>query len=187
AIHPAGPGDVSFPLGPGRVGRGHRPPGWPSPVRNPDRARRMFSRRRNHGPQGAASPAPPERAGGEKEGAKGIRAEARNEPAARSSRLALWAWGRADPAGGAGVDVLLPIKRGASNVYAHPQFSDFLRRHRFVVLFVILLVFLVLMPIIHQLREALPPVTPPFLEGLALVFMLAGVVLSVSTGPTWKF
>ena len=54
-------------------------------------------------------------------------------------------------------------------------------QHRFGVLFVVLLVFFVVMPVVHQWRHALHPAAGPFIEGLLFFALLVGMVVSIST------
>src|SRR5262249_36172467 len=54
-------------------------------------------------------------------------------------------------------------------------------RHRFVFLFVTLLMFFMVAPIVHQIREVLHPAGAPFVEALLFIAVLAGVVVSIST------
>jgi len=64
--------------------------------------------------------------------------------------------------------------------------SSFVTRHRFVVLFVALLVFFVLVPVLHQVHEKLDPAAPPIFEGILFIVVLAGVVVSLSANRTSK-
>jgi hypothetical protein len=66
-------------------------------------------------------------------------------------------------------------------VKPHDPAPSFVTRHRFILLFVALLVFFVVVPIVHQVREALHPATAPFIEGFLFVAVLVGVVVSIST------
>jgi hypothetical protein len=66
-------------------------------------------------------------------------------------------------------------------VNAADQGLGFVARHRFGVLFVVLLVFFVVVPIVHQVRHALHPAVGPFLEALLFFAVLMGVVVSIST------
>ncbi len=61
-----------------------------------------------------------------------------------------------------------------------------MQRYRFVWLFVTLLVFIALVPIVHQVRQALHPSMPVIVEGLVFVVVLAVVVVSVSSRRSWK-
>ena len=63
----------------------------------------------------------------------------------------------------------------------HNPSPGFVTRHRFVLLFVALLVFFVFVPILHQVRESLHPVLPSIFEALLFVAVLVGVVVSIST------
>jgi hypothetical protein len=60
-------------------------------------------------------------------------------------------------------------------------------QHRFALLFVTLLVFFLTVPLVHEVREALHPGTPPVVEALLFIAVLAAVVISVSTGRASKF
>jgi hypothetical protein len=62
----------------------------------------------------------------------------------------------------------------------HDRPTGFVRRHGFVLLFVTLLCFMLLVPIVHQIREALEPGTPPILEQIIFMSVLAAAVISVS-------
>jgi hypothetical protein len=73
------------------------------------------------------------------------------------------------------------------DVQAHTQPEGFVSRHRFIVLFVASMVFFVLVPIVHELREALHPALPPLLEEMTFVAVLAAVVVSVRSSRPWKF
>src|SRR5262249_20280981 len=59
-------------------------------------------------------------------------------------------------------------------------------RHRFGVLFAALLVFFVVVPVVHEAREALHPSAPPFMEGVLFIFVLVGVIVPLSTGRASK-
>jgi hypothetical protein len=59
-------------------------------------------------------------------------------------------------------------------------------RHRFALLFLTLLVFFLTVPLVHEVREALYPGTPPVLEGLLFIGVLAGVIISLGTSPASK-
>jgi hypothetical protein len=59
-------------------------------------------------------------------------------------------------------------------------------RYRFVLLFATLLFFFALVPVVHQVRDALHPAAPPLLEGFVFILVLAAVVVSVSKGRAWK-
>jgi hypothetical protein len=67
------------------------------------------------------------------------------------------------------------------------KFLDFIGRHRFVVLFVALLVFLLLVPIIHEVHAVLPRTMPPLVEALVFLAVLAGAVASISNTTAWKW
>lgn len=69
-----------------------------------------------------------------------------------------------------------------STVKSQPGAESFVSRHRFVLLFAVLLIFYVLTPIVHQLREGLHPAVPPVVEGLLFLALLLGTVVSVSKG-----
>jgi hypothetical protein len=64
------------------------------------------------------------------------------------------------------------------------QPESFVSRHRFILLFGSLVICYVLLPILHQLREAIDPGLPPILEGVILVVLLTGAVASVSRSRT---
>jgi len=66
-------------------------------------------------------------------------------------------------------------------VHFPPQLAGFITRHRFALLFFTLLVYFLAVPIIHQIREALDIQSPPVLEAIFFVVVLAGAVLSVSS------
>jgi hypothetical protein len=74
-----------------------------------------------------------------------------------------------------------------ADVQAHTQPEGFVARYRFSLLFVVLLLFYVLVPVVHRLREALHPMVPPVLEQVVFVAVLAAVVVSVSSSRSWKF
>jgi hypothetical protein len=59
-------------------------------------------------------------------------------------------------------------------------------QHRFVLLFVTLLVFFLIVPLVHEVREALHPSTPPILEALLFIAVLVGVIISLSTSRVSK-
>ncbi len=61
---------------------------------------------------------------------------------------------------------------------------SFIAPHRFSLLFVTLLIFLLLVPIIHQLRAALHITTPPVLEEIVFITVLAVAAVSASGGRT---
>jgi hypothetical protein len=60
-----------------------------------------------------------------------------------------------------------------------------LGRHRFVWLFVVLLLFYVVTPVLHQLRDELYPAVLPVAEGILLLAVLVGTVVAVSKGRAW--
>jgi hypothetical protein len=62
----------------------------------------------------------------------------------------------------------------------HDRLASFAGRHGFALLFFTLLVFLLLVPIVHQIRQALEPGTSPILEQLIFMAVLAAAVISVS-------
>jgi hypothetical protein len=66
------------------------------------------------------------------------------------------------------------------------QSPGFITRHRFVLLFITLLVFLLLVPVSEQVRTALDPRAPPVLETLMSILLLAGTVVSVSGSRAGK-
>jgi hypothetical protein len=68
-----------------------------------------------------------------------------------------------------------------------PQAEGFVSRHRFILLFGSLVVCYVLLPILHQLREAIDPGLPPIVEGVTLVVLLTGAVASVSRSRAGVF
>jgi hypothetical protein len=53
-------------------------------------------------------------------------------------------------------------------------------------LFVALLVFFVIVPVVHQVRDALHPAFGPFAESLLFVAVLVGVIVSISTSRASK-
>jgi voltage-gated potassium channel len=61
----------------------------------------------------------------------------------------------------------------------------FVSRNRFVLLFGVLVAFYVLTPIVHQLREGLPPALAPTVERVLFLTLLLGTVASVSKGRAW--
>ena len=65
-----------------------------------------------------------------------------------------------------------------------PQSSTegFVRRHSFVLLFGTLLVFYVLVPIVHEVRDVLHPAVPQLMEGALFIALLTGAVISVARG-----
>jgi hypothetical protein len=63
-----------------------------------------------------------------------------------------------------------------------PATHGFLGRHRFVVLFGLLVLFYVLVPILHHARDALHPAAPPLVEGILFIALLSWAVVTVSTG-----
>jgi hypothetical protein len=65
-------------------------------------------------------------------------------------------------------------------VQAQPE--GFVQRHRFVLLFVALLVFYVVLPILQQVRDKLHPLLPVLAEGVLFIVVLMGAVVSVSQG-----
>jgi hypothetical protein len=65
-------------------------------------------------------------------------------------------------------------------VQAQPE--GFVQRHRFVLLFVALLVFYVVRPILQQVRDELHPLLPVLAEGVLFIIVLVGAVVSVSKG-----
>jgi hypothetical protein len=72
-------------------------------------------------------------------------------------------------------------------VQTQARLEGFVTRYRFVLLFATLLVFFALVPIARQLRQALHPATPPLLEGVVFILVLAAVVVSVSHSRAWKW
>src|SRR5262249_7994945 len=58
-------------------------------------------------------------------------------------------------------------------------------RHRFVVLFGILVVFYVLTPVLHHLRDSLHAAVPSVVEGILLLALLLGTIVSVSKSRAW--
>jgi hypothetical protein len=63
--------------------------------------------------------------------------------------------------------------------------DSFISRHRFVWLFAVLVVFYVLAPILHQLREAFHPAVLSVVEGALFLALLVGTVVAVSKGRAW--
>jgi hypothetical protein len=70
-------------------------------------------------------------------------------------------------------------------VKSQPGAESFVSRQRFVLLFGVLMVFYVLRPVLHQIREGLPPAVPPFVEGVLFMALLLGTVVSVSKSRAW--
>jgi hypothetical protein len=68
---------------------------------------------------------------------------------------------------------------------AQPGAAGFISRHRFVWLFAVLVVFYVVAPILHQLREAFHPAVLSVAEGILLLALLVGTVVAVSKGRAW--
>jgi hypothetical protein len=60
----------------------------------------------------------------------------------------------------------------------------FLDRHRFVVLFALLLLFYIVVPIVHHVRENLHPSAAVLVEGTLFILLLTWAVASVGTGRT---
>jgi hypothetical protein len=71
-------------------------------------------------------------------------------------------------------------------VTAHASADGFVTRHRFVLLFGMLLLFFVLVPIDHQLRQIYAPDSPPIVEECVFIGVLAMAVVSVSKDRPWK-
>jgi hypothetical protein len=71
-------------------------------------------------------------------------------------------------------------------VKASDSGPGFLTQHRFALLFVTQLVFFLTVPLVHEVREALHPGTPPFLEALLFIAVLAGVTISLSASRVSK-
>ncbi len=65
--------------------------------------------------------------------------------------------------------------------------SGFVTQHRFVILFFTLIAFLLLVPVVHQLRLAYSPTLPPILENFIFVAVLVAAVISVSNKHSWRF
>jgi hypothetical protein len=63
--------------------------------------------------------------------------------------------------------------------------SDLISRNRFIWFFAVLVVFYVVTPILHQLREAFLPTVLWVVEGILLLFLLLGMVVAVSKGRAW--
>jgi hypothetical protein len=59
---------------------------------------------------------------------------------------------------------------------------DFLGRHRFVVLFALLLLFYIVVPILHHARHTLHPSAAVLVEGVLFILLLSWAVASVRTG-----
>jgi hypothetical protein len=78
-----------------------------------------------------------------------------------------------------------PDEDMVSAVKSQPGAESFVSRHRFVLLFGVLVAFYVLTPIVDQLREALHPAMPPVVEGILFLAVLVGTVVSVSKGRAW--
>jgi hypothetical protein len=70
------------------------------------------------------------------------------------------------------------VERGTERAPA--QAEGFVSRHRFILLFGALVVFYVLTPIVHQLRETFFPGLPSLVERVLLILVLIGAVASVS-------
>ncbi len=68
---------------------------------------------------------------------------------------------------------------------ARRETDGFVRRNRFILLFFVLVAFYVLTPILHQFREGLPPAVPTVVEGILVMTLLVGTVVSVSKGRAW--
>ena len=61
----------------------------------------------------------------------------------------------------------------------------FVSRHRFVLLFGILLGFYMLVPVLQQLREELLSEGPAVVEGVLFLAVILGTIVSVSKGRAW--
>jgi voltage-gated potassium channel len=70
-------------------------------------------------------------------------------------------------------------------VKSQPGAESFVSRYRFILLFGVLLVFYVLTPVLHQLRQGLPPAVPVVVEGMLFLALLLGTVVSVSKRRAW--
>jgi hypothetical protein len=70
-------------------------------------------------------------------------------------------------------------------VNPQPAADGFISRHRFVLLFAVLVVFYVAAPILHQLRSAFHPAMLSVAEGILLLALLAGTVVAVSKRRAW--
>jgi hypothetical protein len=60
------------------------------------------------------------------------------------------------------------------------SFTEAVSRHRFVLLFVTLVLLFVMEPAVHQLHEFLRPELPPLIEGVTFLALLTVTVISVS-------
>ncbi len=67
------------------------------------------------------------------------------------------------------------------------QAKHLIKRHRFILLFAVLVFFFVLIPLLHHLREAVYPAMPPLLEGILFILVLAAVMISVSESRRGHF
>jgi ion channel len=81
---------------------------------------------------------------------------------------------------GLGILSVRPSNPGRSMVNSPPRLSTFLGQHRFVLLFFTLLGYFLLVPIVHQIHEALNWGVPIVFEAIFFVLLLAGAVFSVS-------
>ena len=72
-----------------------------------------------------------------------------------------------------------------SNVKPPSREERFVSRHRFVLLFGILLGFYMLVPVLQQLREELLSEGPAVVEGVLFLAVILGTIVSVSKGRAW--
>ena len=68
---------------------------------------------------------------------------------------------------------------------SQPGAEGFVSRHRFVLLFGVLVVFYVLRPILGQMREGLHPAVLSIFEVILFLALLVGTVVAVSKGRAW--
>src|SRR5262249_39551030 len=89
------------------------------------------------------------------------------------------------PAGNLPHGAWKPFPRQGTHMRASPQPESWMDRYRFILMFWTLVVFYVLVPILHQLRDVLHPGLPPILEGVLFAGVLAGAMISVSSRRAW--
>jgi hypothetical protein len=66
-----------------------------------------------------------------------------------------------------------------------PGTEGFVSRHRFILLFGVLMAFYCVTPLVQQLRERMHPVVPAAVEGVLFLALLVGTAVSVSKGRAW--
>jgi hypothetical protein len=93
--------------------------------------------------------------------------------------------GQVRPTGRTCRDLGEPHEERASKVMMQLGTESFVSRHRFVWLFAVLVVFYVVAPILHQLREAFHPAVLSVAEGILLLALLVGTVVAVSKARVW--